>query len=200
MTHLKFITRFLILSFLIATPLASHASIMYLKAQVGLPVVTDGSIDGTDIDTSFDPPYPITLGFGMHFSPLMSLALEVNYETAELTDLPPSMIGGSDDLKQFGALLNFYFHFPEILVVEPFAGIGLGYSVVKIDNNDYSGDGFIWQISAGVDLNLKDFLALTAEARLLEPVSIDIEDGGGVDVGKLDFTHARFMVGLKFKL
>ncbi|MCO5113978.1 MAG: porin family protein [Bdellovibrionaceae bacterium] len=181
----------------------AHAGIfdlMYVKAQVGLPVVTDGSIDGTDIDTSFDPPYPITLGFGVYMSPLTSLALEVNYETAELTDLPPSMLGGSDDMKQFGALLNFYFHFPALMIVEPFAGVGLGYSIVTIDNNDYDGKGFIWQISAGVDINLKEFMALTAEARLLEPISIDIKDGGGVDVGELDYTHARLMVGLKFKL
>lgn len=179
---------------------ASAVNLMYLKAQVGLPVVTDGSIDGTDVDTSFDPPYPITLGFGVFITPMTSLALEVNYETGEVTDLPPTMIGGSDDIKQFGALLNFYFHFPSILRFEPFVGAGVGYSVLTIDNNDYSGEGFIWQISAGLDINWTDFLAITGEARLLEPLSVDIKDDGGVDVGDFDFTHARIMVGIKLKL
>lgn len=179
---------------------ASAASLMYIKAQLGLPVVTDGTIDGTDIDTNFDAPYPMTLGFGVFITPLTSIALEINYETAEIDELPPSMIGGTDDTKQFGALLNFYFHFPSILKLEPFVGTGIGYSMVSINDNDYSGDGFIWQLSAGLDINLKDFLALTAEARFLEPLKIDLEDGGGVDVGEFDFSYTRLMVGVKFKL
>lgn len=172
--------------------------LVYLKAQLGLPMVTDGTIDGTDIDTDVEAPYPITVGLGAFISPLFSLALEINYETAKVTELPSTIT--DDNTKQFGALLNLYFHFPEVLSLEPFIGGGLGYALVRVEENDLTGDGSIWQLSAGFDLNLSEFIALTAEARFLEPIDISLTDENDVDVGDFDYTNARFLVGLKFKL
>lgn len=172
--------------------------LVYIKGMLGVGLTTDGTIDGTDVDTDIAAPYPITIGAGAFVSPLFSLGLEINYETAEITEIPSSVT--EDDTKQFGALLNFYFHFPTILKISPFIGAGAGYTIVTLTDNDYEGDGFIWLLTAGFDVNLNEFLSLTSEVRFMEPLDINLEDENGDPVGDFNFSQAKLLVGLKIKI
>lgn len=175
-------------------------ALVYLKAQLGVSVTTDGTVDGTDFDTEIAAPYPITLGLGIKTSPLTSLALEVNYETTDLEELPASFTASSDTKKQFSTMLNLYFHTPKILGFEAFAGVGAGYTELTIDKNDYKGDGFTWQLSAGADIPLSKVLALVIEGRFFQPLDINLKDNNELDVGEFDTSQAKLLVGVKLKL
>ena len=188
-----------IISFILMTIFSSQTyalDFLYLKAQMGFAVESDESFDEVDIDTDIKSPYPLVLGLGVYISPLASLSLDIDYETSDLTSLP----GLEDDEKiQFSATLNFYIHSPEFLYLEPFLGFGAGYAGITIEENDYKGDGFVWQLSGGFDINITSFFSLVTEARILEPLDISLESEDA-EVADFDFSRTTLLLGLKLKL
>lgn len=176
------------------------ADVMYFKGQLGLSVTTDGSIDGIDVNTQLAAPYPITLGVGLHLGSSHSLALEINYETTKIDELPPSITAiGSDTQTQVAALLNYYYHLPEILIFQPFFGAGAGYTELKIQKNDFKGESFTWQISLGTDIGYTDWLRFVVEARVFKPVDLSLTDENNVDVGDFNTTQVKLLAGVKLK-
>lgn len=175
-------------------------SVVYLKAQLGMSVTTDGTLDGSDVNTQIAAPYPITLGLGVNVGGMSSFALEINYETMDIEDLPPSVTAiGSDTQTQVSAMLNYYFHTPKIFVLEPFIGLGVGYTELTIEKNEFKGDSFSWQISAGTDIRYSDFLYLVGELRVFNPTEFALTDSNDVDVGDFNTTQVKLLVGLKLK-
>lgn len=174
---------------------ADLVDIFYVKGQVGMVITTDGTIGNTDVDYDIAAPYPITIGAGMYFSPLFSLALEINYETQELQDIPDTIT--NDDRKELSGFLNLYFHLPKLLLIEPFIGVGAGYTTITIEENDYETDGFSWHVGAGFDYDLSSLLSLVFEARLETPVGLELEGAGSLDREDIDYTKAKLLVGLK---
>jgi opacity protein-like surface antigen len=176
-------------------------STLYIKGQLGLSVTTDGTIDGSEVDTHLAAPYPVTLGLGVYVAPMSSLSLELNYETMDITELPPSVTAiGSDTQTQVSAMFNYYFHAPKILILEPFFGAGVGYTQLTIEDNDFQGEGFTWQVTAGADIYYSDVVYLVMEFRFFNFVGVQLSDQNNVDVGEFNTSQVKLMVGLKVKL
>lgn len=177
------------------------AGLVYFKGQLGLSVTTDGTLDNSEVDTQLAAPYPITLGVGFHLGAMHSLSLELNYETMDIDELPPSITAiGSDTQTQVSAMLNYYFHTPKLLILEPFLGLGVGYTQLTIEKNDFEGEGFTWQVILGSDIRYTDFIYLSTELRLFNPVDVSLSDSNNVDVGDFDTSQVKLMVGLKIKI
>jgi hypothetical protein len=194
------LSRLFIFTLFFYTPQA-FAGLVYLKGQLGLSVTTDGTIDNSEVDTQLAAPYPITLGVGFHLSPMHSLSLELNYETMDIDELPPSITAiGSDTQTQVSAMFNYYFHTPKLLILEPFLGLGVGYTQLTIEKNDFEGEGFTWQVILGADVKYTDFIYLSTELRLFNPVDVSLSDSNNVEVGDFDTSQVKLMVGLKIKI
>lgn len=179
----------------------AYADIFYLKGQLGLSVTTDGTLSGSDVNTKVAAPYPITLGIGFHLGKSHSLALDLNYETMKVTELPPSVTAiGSDTQTQVSAMLNYYYHFPDLLILQPFLGFGAGYTQLTIEKNDFEGDGFTWQAILGTDINYSDFLSFVTELRFFNPVDISLSDSNDIEVGKFNTSQIKLLVGVKLTL
>lgn len=165
-----------------------------------MSVTTDGTFDGSDVDTKIAAPYPITLGLGIKVGAMSSLALEINYETADIEELPPSVTAiGSDTQTQVSALINYYFHAPKLFFLEPFLGFGVGFTELTIEKNEFEGDSFTWQVSAGTDIKYSDFLYLVGELRVFKPTEFSLTDSNDVEVGDFNTTQVKLLVGLKLK-
>lgn len=179
---------------------AASAKLLYLKGQLGMSVTSDGSIDGTDVDTELAAPYPITLGLGVYITQSSSLALELNYETTKIDELPPSITAiGSDTQTQVAALLNYYYHTPKIFILEPFFGAGVGYTELKIQKNDFEGEGMTWQVSVGTDISYSDWLQFVIEGRVFKPIDVELTDENNIDVGEFNATQIKLLAGIKLK-
>ena len=176
------------------------AKLIYVKGQLGMSVTTDGSIDGTDVNTKLAAPYPITLGLGVYVTSVSSLALELNYETTKIDELPPSITAiGSDTQTQVSAMLSYYYHTPKLFILEPFVGAGAGYTQLKIQKNDFEGESFTWQATVGTDISYSDSLQFVIEGRVFKPVDIQLTDENNVDVGEFNTTQIKLLAGIKLK-
>ncbi len=184
--------------FMSSTASADFIDLVYIKGQVGMALTTDGTIGNSKVDYDIAAPYPVNIGVGVYFSPLFSLALEINYETQDLEEIPDTVT--NDEKKEVSGMLNLYFHLPSLLGIEPFVGIGAGFTKITIEENDYDTDGFIYNIGVGLDYKLSGFLNLVAEARIEDPIEdLKLDGAGSLDREDLDYTKAKFLVGLKLK-
>ncbi len=180
---------------------SAFGSLLYVKGQLGLSVATDGTLDGAEVNTQIAAPYPVTLGFGVHLGAMHSLSLEVNYETMKIDELPPAVTTiGSDTQTQVSAMFNYYFHTPKLLLLEPFLGLGVGYTQLTIEDNDFEGEGFTWQAIVGCDIRYSDFIYFSTEVRLFNPIDISLSDVDNIDKGDFDTSQIKLMVGLKLKI
>jgi outer membrane protein W len=178
----------------------SQASLIYIKGQLGMSVATNGSIDGTDVNTQLAAPYPVTLGLGVHLTSMSSLALEINYETMDIEKLPPGLTSISEDTQvQTSAMLNYYFHFPEVIFIQPYFGVGAGYVDLKIEKNDFEGQSFTWQSSLGADIEYTSMLNFVLELRVFKPTDLDLDDQNNVNIGQFNTTQVKLLAGVKIK-
>lgn len=135
-----------------------------------------------------------------------SLAIGFSFNGAlraegELLYLQNDLEGGSGgDTSSIGGFANVIYDFNRMGTIQPFLGVGVGYSRVDIDGGSLNGDdaGFAYQAKAGFAYQIND--RLNAELVYRYVVVPDMDFGSRASGLNGDFDSQAITIGLRWKL
>ena len=189
----------------VAVPMTSMAAddSFYLKATVGVGMALDTDIDTTGstetAKMTFDSGFVGSIAAGYDFANPLRMEFEITRQKNDLDLFSSDTVYGDvndGDLKRHSFMVNTFYDVDTGSAWTPFAGIGLGWS--KLDINDpgfessESDDVFTYQFIGGVAYAINEQWSVDAEYRFVGTSEATI------DGAEFDTNSNNLMVGLRY--
>ena len=131
-----------------------HENPWYLRSGMGLLILQDNEIDGTNVDVDYDPGFNLNTALGYRFTEMFRAEGEFAANFADVDD-------SNADQSELRFLVAGIVEVPDVEMfdtpVAPFAGLGLGLSSGKIDGADRD-SAFTLQIELGLEAKVSERL------------------------------------------
>lgn len=168
--------------------------------------VTDGI--GLTVETELDPGFIIGGAIGTTVYENLRGEVEFSYIQADVDTVAGVAIPDDIDATStgFNVLANLWYDFENDTGFTPYLGAGLGYGTVEVSTDGLPGDinasGFLYQLGAGIKMDVADNIALDLGYRYRVMMDADTEVDGivvpaGVDV-TTDATNHIVQAGVSF--
>lgn len=174
---------------------AASAEPWYIGGFGGLNFTHDGNVNGAGIDASYDMGLAAGGYVGFFVQENIRLEAEVSYRTNDIDKRGGVSIAG--EAKSLAVMANAFFDFKIESAVEPYLGAGIGFAEVDYTITGLTFDDTViaLQLIAGMGIEIAPATQLTFDYRLFVTDNLDI--GGGVGFGDVEYVNSAIMVGLK---
>lgn len=154
--------------------------------------VTDGI--GLTVETELDPGFIIGGAIGTTVYENLRGEVEFSYIQADVDTVAGVAIPDDIDATStgFNVLANLWYDFENDTGFTPYLGAGLGYGTVEVSTDGLPGDinasGFLYQLGAGIKMDVADNIALDLGYRYRVMMDADTEVDGIVVPADVDVT------------
>jgi len=165
----------------VSTVPAAEAGPFYVGIFGSYVMPNDLKVENSEtIDLSLKNSWAIGAKAGYIIPQVKWLAAELEYFYLAKQDLDEPGFNG--DFSANNVMANILVRYPEGKI-HPFAGVGIGWSWGKFGGDiDESGNGFAWQILAGVNFEIMPNLSADLAYRYFSSKYTDVGSDPGVDV------------------
>lgn len=177
----------------IAVPASFYATFFAGGAfATGDTSVTDGI--GLTVETELDPGFIIGGAIGTTVYENLRGEVEFSYIQADVDTVAGVAIPDDIDATGtgFNVLANLWYDFENDTGFTPYLGAGLGYGTVEVSTDGLPGDinasGFLYQLGAGIKMDVADNIALDLGYRYRVMMDADTEVDGIVVPADVDVT------------
>lgn len=183
-----------IVAAVLAAPTAKAES-WYAGGYGGLNYTHDGSVNGGGVDAEYDLGLAVGGYAGFYVKENIRLEGELSYRANDLDNIGGVGVGG--EAETLALMLNGFFDFKLESSVEPYLGAGIGFADVDYTVNGLRYDDTVLavQMVAGAGIEIAPAIQLTVDYRLF--LTDELRVGGGVGLGKIEYTNSVFTVGLR---
>lgn len=128
------------------------------------------------VDTELGNSYGLAFTYGVRLQKYLSV--EVDFEWLEGHEIEQTTALGvlHDNLVYYSLNMVFAYRPINHRIFDPFISLGGGWTRVKLDKFDITGDGFAFRFGIGSDFWLTNHIGVRVEGRYLLPVTSEIED------------------------
>jgi opacity protein-like surface antigen len=151
---------------------------VYVGASAVASWITRGEDEFTNsvVSTELGNSYGLAFTYGVRLRKYMSVEVDFEWLEGHETDLKTALGVFNDNLVYYSLGMVFAGRPINHPIFDPFISVGGGWTRVKLDNFDVTGDGFAFRFAIGSDFWVTDHIGVRVEGRYLLPVTSEIED------------------------
>lgn len=167
------------------------AETWYAGGFGGINYTHDGNVNAAGTKATYDVGLALGGFVGFFVQENVRLEAELSYRTNDRDTLGGAGVGGSVDT--VAVMANALFDFKIESQVEPYIGAGIGFADVDYAVVDET--VLAVQMIAGAGIEVSPATKLTVDYRLF--ITEDLEVGGGVGLGNIEYVNSAVLVGLR---
>ncbi len=173
----------------------ANAEAWYVGGYGGLNYTHDGNVNAAGVDASYDLGLALGAYAGFFVQDNARLEADLSYRANDLDSRGGVAIAG--EAETTALLVNALFDISLESAVQPHIGAGIGIAEVdyRIGNGQFDDTVLAFQLIVGADIEIVPATNLTLDYRLF--VTEDLNVGGGVGFGSVEYINSAFLVGLR---
>lgn len=174
---------------------AANAEPWYVGGFGGLNFTHDGNVNGVGTQASYDLGLAAGGYVGFYVQENIRLEAELSYRSNDIDKRGGVPIAGKAE--SVAVMANAFFDFKIESAVEPYLGAGIGFAEVDYTITGLTFDDTViaLQLVGGMGIEIAPATQLTVDYRLF--VTDDLNIGGGVGFGDVEYVNSAILVGIK---